>query len=136
MHQWGLLTNMKKLLILLFSLLISFNSYGEWVKVTEDLNGNNYYLDFEKVKKIDGYHYFWRLVDLFKPDKYGDLSYIGHIQVDCKFSRSMGLSEFYYSLPMGKGRLTTNNIENPEWSYPPPGSMSEFSLNTICDYVK
>ena len=29
MYQWGLLTNMKKLLVLLFSLLISFNSYGE-----------------------------------------------------------------------------------------------------------
>ena len=29
---------MKKLLILLFSLLISFNSYGEWTQVSKDIN--------------------------------------------------------------------------------------------------
>ena len=28
---------MKKLLILLFSILISFNSFGEWIEVTEDM---------------------------------------------------------------------------------------------------
>ena len=127
---------MKKLLVLLFSILISFNSYGGWTWVTDDLSGNKYYYDFEKIKKNDGYYYYWRLVDLLKPDKYGDLSYAAYIQVDCKLSRSMSLSEFYYSLPMGKGKLTTNNFKNPEWSYPPPGSMSEFSLNTICEYVK
>ena len=31
MYQWGLRLIMKKLLILLFSILISFNSYGETV---------------------------------------------------------------------------------------------------------
>ena len=91
---------MKKLLILLFSILISFNSYGGWTWVTDDLSGNKYYYDFEKIKKNDGYYYYWRLVDLLKPDKYGDLSYAAYIQVDCKLSRSMSLSEFYYSLPM------------------------------------
>jgi len=38
---------MKKLLILLFSILISFNSYGEWTKVVEGVDGNkesNYFL--------------------------------------------------------------------------------------------
>ena len=31
---------MKKLLLLLFSILLSFNSFGEWSKVTEDNDGN------------------------------------------------------------------------------------------------
>ncbi|SVC22094.1 uncharacterized protein METZ01_LOCUS274948, partial [marine metagenome] len=37
---------MKKLLILLFSLMLSFNSYGEWMKVTENVDDDSYYIDF------------------------------------------------------------------------------------------
>ena len=44
---------MKKILIFLFSILISFNSYGEWTKTNEDIDGNGYYIDFETVKKLD-----------------------------------------------------------------------------------
>jgi hypothetical protein len=44
---------MKKLLILLFSLLLSFNSYGEWTKTSEDDDGDAYYIDFQTVKKLD-----------------------------------------------------------------------------------
>ena len=46
---------MKKLLLLLFSILISFNSYGEWTKVNMDVDSSSYYIDFATVKKIDGY---------------------------------------------------------------------------------
>ena len=43
---------MKKLLILLFSLLISFNSYGEWTQVSKDINNNTYYIDYKKINSI------------------------------------------------------------------------------------
>ena len=33
---------MKKLTILLFSILISFNSYGEWVKILKDQEGEKW----------------------------------------------------------------------------------------------
>ena len=45
---------MKKILALLFSILISFNSYGEWTKVAESNSGDNYYLDLGNVKEYDG----------------------------------------------------------------------------------
>ena len=32
---------MKKLLVLLFSILISFSSYGEWIEVTTDANNGD-----------------------------------------------------------------------------------------------
>ena len=35
---------MKKLLILLFSILISLNSYGEWINHSSDTDGNDFYL--------------------------------------------------------------------------------------------
>jgi len=36
---------MKKLTILLFSIFISFNSYGEWTYVSETVDGSVYYID-------------------------------------------------------------------------------------------
>jgi len=50
---------MKKLLILLFSVMFSFSSYAEWIKVNEDTEGDSYYIDFETVKERDGYVYWW-----------------------------------------------------------------------------
>ena len=33
-----------------------------------------FYVDFERIRKHDGYVYFWRIRDDLKPDKWGDLS--------------------------------------------------------------
>ena len=126
---------MKKILVLLFSILVSINSYGDWKWIGDNVNSDNYYIDFEKIKKVDGYKYYWFLTDLLKPDEYGDFSYIGYVQGDCILSRYMYLSEFYYNQPMGKGKVTTNNRENPKWSYPPPDSLNEHMLEEVCDYV-
>jgi len=126
---------MKKLLVLLFSLLISFNSFGDWKWIGDNANSNDYYIDFEKIKKVDGYKYYWFLTDLLKPDKDGDFSYVSYVQGDCKLSRYMNLSEFYYKQPMGEGKVTTNTPENPKWSYPPPDSMNEYLLEQVCDSV-
>ena len=47
---------MKKL-TLIFTLLVStvmFSSpsYSEWTKVNEDVKGNSFYVDFERIKKL------------------------------------------------------------------------------------
>ena len=126
---------MKKLLVLLFTILLSFNSFGDWKWIGDNANSNDYYIDFEKIKKVDGYKYYWFLTDLLKPDKDGDFSYVSYVQGDCKLSRYMYLSEFYYKQPMGEGKVTTNTIENPKWSYPPPDSMNEYLLEQVCDSV-
>ena len=86
--------------------------------IGENIDNSQYYIDFEKNKSVDGYIYYWLLTDLLKPDKDGDFSYISYIQGDCKLSRYMQLSEFYYKQPMGVGSVTTNNVKNPEWAYP------------------
>ena len=72
---------------------------------------------------------------MLKPDKDGDFSYVSYVQGDCKLSRYMYLSEFYYKQPMGEGKVTTNTFENTKWSYPPPDSMNEYLLEQVCDSV-
>ena len=53
---------MKKLLILLFSILISFNSFGEWVVVNEN-DGGTQYIDFDTLKIVDDSVYVWSMRD-------------------------------------------------------------------------
>ena len=55
---------MKKLLLLLFSLMLSFNSYGEWTLTYEWDNGDSAYVDLETIKEINGYVYWWELKDV------------------------------------------------------------------------
>ena len=56
---------MKKLLVLLFSILISFNTYGEWVKVSTTIDGTEYYVEIDTIKEHNGYVYSWRLFSCF-----------------------------------------------------------------------
>jgi hypothetical protein len=64
---------MKKLTLiftLVFStVMFSSPSYSKWTKVDETANGNTYYVDFERIRKVDGYVYFWRMENWLEPTK-------------------------------------------------------------------
>ena len=92
---------MKKILIPLFSLIISFNAYGKWKVVasanTVDNNKSTYYMDFDNIK-INGNVYFWEIEDQLKPDRFGDLSNKALFEVDCNVPqkrRMLYLDNFY-----------------------------------------
>ena len=113
---------MKKLLLLLFSILISFNSYGEWKDVAANYDDDIFYIDFDTVKESDGYVYWWYLKDLDEPVA-GFMSGITYVQGDCEFPRFKNLSEITYTEPMGRGEHYSNPTSNPEWDYYPPGTV-------------
>jgi hypothetical protein len=127
---------MKKLtltfLICLFTVLLSAPSYAEWTKVSESVDGDTYYVDFERIRKHDGYVYFWRLGDLRKPDKDGDLAYKSYIQGDCKLFRYKTLVTSYHKEPMGGGTGEVDSNPDKEWKYPPPNSVIEIILKSVC----
>jgi len=127
---------MKKLtliLTLLFStVMFSSPSYAKWTKVGSNVNGNTFYVDFERIRKHDGYVYWWDLNDLLKPDKDGDLSYSLYTQGDCKLFRYKTLSEVYYKQSMGRGTGKPHNPKNPQWKYPSPDSSVEYILKSVC----
>ncbi len=56
---------MKKLTMLLFSILISFNSYSEWTKVAEN-SMQTTYTDISTINERDEYVYFWQLNNKFE----------------------------------------------------------------------
>ena len=105
---------MNKILVPLFSLIISFNAHGEWTFVAEGLPINNtshtHYVDFDSVK-VNGNVYHWKLSDYSKPDQWGDLSFKYLYETDCNIpQKARVLSQSYYTQPMGEGSTSTTSI--------------------------
>ena len=137
---------MKKLLILLFSFLIPFNSYGEWEQVVESTDGNIFHIDKNTIKKHEGYVYWWEMVSYEKPynpyegtlDKFnGTMSSKYYRMGDCGVVRYKELSLTYYTQQMGGGEGKSDPITGilDSWEYPPPDTTDGFMLDYVCDYV-
>ena len=126
---------MKKLLILLFSLIISVNSYGEWFKVGESNTGYVAYFEMDTIKENGGYIYYWVMLDYLIPTEVGNMSASRYLQGECGVGRVKTLSMIFYKQPMGKGKSETYNPP-PEWDYPAPGSLLEVTTNYVCNYLK
>ena len=130
---------MKTLIILLaltISVMFSSPSYADWRKVGESVSGNTYYVDIERIRKHDGYVYWWELTDLLKPTETGILSAKTYHQGDCKLFRHKTLSFSFHKRPMGEG---TGDVQEPikkGWNYSPPNSSSEDILKSVCAYAK
>ena len=115
---------MKKLITTLTLLLMfSSPSYAELTKMDEDVMGNRHYVDFDRIRKVDGHVYFWQLTDLLKPNSDGDF----------KLFRVKVLSRSTHTQPMGEGTPSAySNKLNEKWAYLTPKSALEISLNAVC----
>ena len=101
--------------------------------MSENVEGDTYYVDFETIRKVDGYVYFWYLSDYLKPTE-GDLSSKIYNQGDCKLFRYKVLSYSFHKEPMGGG--TGEPYTPPDkWDYPPPDSVGETILKSVCAYA-
>ena len=127
---------MKKLL-LMFALLFSTAMQSspvraEWTRVIENENGTIFYVDLERIRKHDGYVYYWQLADNLKPwDEF--FSSTLYIQGDCKLFRLKTLSFSSHKKPMGEGGAAkTDNTPDKDWFYPPPESAAETVLKLVC----
>ena len=134
MERYLFNSQMKKLIFTLLFSTLAFSSptYAGWMEIVKG-NKMTYYVDFDTIKKHDGYVYYWELGDYFKPDQFGDLSAKRYRQVDCKLFRHKVLSDSYYTEPMGRGTPSlSSNTPDKEWRYPPPTSSGERILKSVC----
>jgi len=128
---------MNKLTILLFSILISFNSYGEWKEIHTRYNGNTYYIDTGTIKEHGGYVYYWSLDNYLEPNGLGDMSEKKYIKTDCGVNRFKILSFIFYQQPMGEGVADTRTRSPDTWfSGDTSVGTEKLMLDYICDYVK
>ena len=105
---------------------------GEWTKVEVSVDDDTYYVDFERIRKHDGYVYWWELGDYLRPTPEGIVSGKIYKQGDCKLFRLKRLSGSFHKEPMGGGTGDSNSPKNPEWRYPPPDSVVERILKSVC----
>ena len=109
---------MKKLIFtLLFTTLVfSSPTYAGWMEIIKG-DGITFYVDFDTIKKHDGYVHYWELGDYLKPNEFGDLSAKVYREVDCKLFRFKVLGDSYYTEPMGRGTPSaSSNVADKEWS--------------------
>ena len=131
-----------KNLLLIFTLLFtsvffSSPSYAGWTKVDEGTGSGNrgtiFYVDFERIRKHDGFVYFWKLMDYLKLTKQGHLSSKIYSQGDCKSFRWKDLSFIPYKEPMGGGTAGRTFTPPDKWMYPVSYSMDETALKSVCN---
>ena len=120
------------LLVIIFTFLFSNTSWGDWIFVTENVDGNKFYYDKDRVRKIGNYIYFLELGDIMKPKK-GFSSSIRHIELDCSIFRYKVLKLRGYKNSMGEGDIVGDYTPKDEWRYPPPNSTFEYMYKKICE---
>ena len=116
-------------------MLFSSSSYGEWEKVEIKNIENTYYIDFDKIEKVDGFVYWWDMTDLLKlsPEKYSSVR--GYKQGDCKLFKFKNVFFFFHKETKGEG-VGDYYVSPVKWNKPSPNSISETALKLVCNYAK
>ena len=126
-----------KNLLLIFTLLFtsvffSSPSFAGWTSVSKGVDGDTFYIDFERIRKHDGFVYYWTLTDALVPTVYGDLSWKTYHQGDCDVNRYKRLGLYWYTQPMGKGPTSSVDTDQTEWKYTIPESSAYYELLFAC----
>ena len=121
---------MRKVLLVL-SMLISLNSYGEWTYVISGSDGSKTYIDTNRIRKTNGYTFFWVMDNYGTRDKYGDMSSKLLRKADCGEYKTQVVAASFHTKPWGGGSSSSEN-SSPDWNYAYPGSIAEEWLNYIC----
>ena len=106
--------NLLTIFTLLFTVMIPSTSFAEWTKIAEDDVGDNWYVDFERIRKHDGYVFYWELSDYLKPTGIRDLSDKMYWQGNCKLFQFKSLSLSSHKKSMGGGIGVTHNRKNTD----------------------
>jgi len=134
---------MRKLTLLttiVFSLTMMFASpsFAKWEWVSKNVDGDNFYVDFESIRKHGGYVYYWTLADYLKPNIFSipTLSHKSYHQVECITARIKMLSLIFYEEPMGKGNSKSETSFTSGWEFFPPDSIPARLATKVCKYAK
>ena len=117
-------------LISIFFLIISSYSYpskSDWEKVVYTDVGT-LYIDFDRIRKVDGFIYYWVLMNFEKEKR----SFLIYTQSDCKVFKLKRISWTTYKGTMGKGESYEKDTSKRKWEFPLPNSILEKELKSIC----
>lgn len=124
---------MKTFFLIFFVLIFqSQSSFGDWKKIGET-DKMGVYIDFDRIRKNQGYLYYWEMRDVFVSNKWGMRSGIVYKQGDCNLFRYKILTDTMYDNFKGTGKIiSSSNTPDKEWTYPKPGTVNEMILKSVC----
>jgi len=127
---------MKKLLLLLFSLLLSFNSFGEWVYIDKEKNSDaEIYVLTESIEVDEDYVYWTYLNNYSKPrSEYNIMGLAIFRGGDCKNNRYVNIESQMFQGSMGSKPFADRLKHEQEWITPTSGQIDEKMFNYICDF--
>lgn len=121
--------------MLLFSLILSFNSYGEWSFVVKSTRSDEYYIDFDRISNKNGYVYYWQLVNFPNPPNVSASSSKQLFEADCNTPyKERRLAYYRFESAMGNGPVNSEQVLTLNWEYAPPNSITEVILDKVCEY--
>ena len=100
--------------------------------MSQNISGDVFYVDFERIRKHDGYVYWWVLSDILKPTIQVHSSSKTYNQGDSELFRVRYLSWIFYIEPMGGGAGNSGGPKDPQWDYPEPDSVMGNILKIVC----
>lgn len=114
-------------------LLVSSPSMADWTYIVKNDGDTTFYLDFDRIKKVNGNIQAWQLADFEKliDSSQNFLSAVSLDEFDCKAGRTRHLQSSFYSGRMKGGNLTFTSNGGP-WNYPLPDSTSELLMDFAC----
>lgn len=139
---------MKRILTLLFFVMICLMAQAEWIKASESTR-DTFYINDNIEKDENGYYIVWykevtnksalskRRSDLYKTFKNKKYLKYTHQMIKCKFDLNKNRYYFIYVAEYAsKEPINTRNIEYCDWQYPIPDSTGEEILNKVKKLVE
>ena len=122
---------------LMFSASVSFAS--DWTYVDTSASGRKFYIDFDTIKIVNGFTYYWELIE--HPEVTGKLQYLSNVsykRVNCStIITSQSLIDLWYSDQMGNGKpIGEIFVSAADWRALSPNSVGEFVARKVCEYKK
>jgi hypothetical protein len=128
---------MKKLLLLLFSLMLSVSSFGEWIYIDKEKNSDaEIYVLTESIEVEDGYVYWTYLNNYSKPrSEYNIMGLAIFRGADCENNRYVNIESQMFQGSMGSEPFGDRLKPEQEWTTPSSGQIDEKIFNYVCSFV-
>ena len=122
---------MRVLLITIFIILFSYNSYAEWDHMYQDKKLDNWYVNLSKVIRINDHVFYKTLVDHDEKKKFQ--STISENQGDCNTLEWKMTHISFFSKGMAEAYVTTSKT-NHSFSKIEIDSILGYILNNVCKF--
>jgi hypothetical protein len=125
---------MKKFLLVIIFLMVTFNSYAQsnWVYVATNSSGDDYIVDRASFQTQGDSITFWYRSNYKQRTEFGDLSGKMQRTINCRTREAIMRFSMYYDDIDNGGQLTTFGKVSNSWEPIPPGTIVWSLYKFVC----